>query len=310
MRVDGSSASKVCIAGVTFRSADQQNLTAKGVGVNMVLPQPAPHNGLQVYGGSHAYISYVRFQGAGRAATSAPPFECANAQTGGGVTHWDHCEFDGRRSPDLDPAQPRRCGPVMANGETLSSFTDSWFHHSNISRYAANDQNRDYQGEYSLTRCKLDHLTDNQNTDPALNGGASLQGYTNVTPLGWESVNGTITVTDCIIDQDNSHSSGQVPCHIQLTSVGSRNPQGGRLTMSGTVCRNGGFPVIGEFITARIQASTFWWTDGPETTLDVHHPETGVLLTHHLYTGSWPPSASTLAGQGITPDTHYIVRHA
>lgn len=310
MRIDGSATSPALIAGLTFRAADQQMLTAKASDIPAIIPQPAPHNGLQIYGNSHALISYVRFQAAGRGSTSAPPFECANAQSGASVITWDHCEFDGRRSPDLDPARPRRCGPVMVNGETLSVFEDCWFHHSNISRYAANDQSRNHQGEYQLTRCRLNNITDTRNTDPALNGGQTLGGFTNATPLGWESTNGTISVTDCRIEQDNPHATGQVPCHFQLTHVGSRNPQGGRMYVSGTVCETGGFPTVGAFITFRISASTFWWTDGPATTLHVHHPETGARLNHHLYTGAWPPNAATLATAGITPATHYLIRHA
>ena len=308
-RFDGTAASPVLLAGLTFRSADQQNITSVGAGVASYVPQPAPHQGVVLYSGVHGKVSYVRFQGAGRAMTSAPPFEMANVTTQYGTVTWDHCEFDGRRSPDLDPAQPRRCGVWMGNNETLSQMTDCWMHHSNVSRYAANDENRDTRGVYRVVRCKAEQITNTQNTDPALNGGQSLRGYTNATPFGWESSNGTIELTDCIVSQDNNQSTGQVPMHLQLTSVGARNPQGGRMTVTGGEFRNTGWPQLDGFVCFRIQAKTFWWTDGFNTTITVKHKD-GQRLTPYQYTGTWPPTAAQLALAGVTPSTHYLIRSA
>ncbi len=308
-RLDGSATSPVLIAGLTFRAADQQMLTAVGAGVTSVVPQPAPHQGVVLYQGAQAKVSYVRFQGAARALTSAPPFECANAGSQYGTITWERCEFDGRRSPDLDPARPRRCGPVMVDNETLSEFTDCWFHHSNVSRYAANDENRNTQGVYRLVRCKAEHITNTQNVDPALNGGKSLGGYTNASAFGWESCNGTIELVDCIVSQDNSVSAGQVPMHLQLTTTGSRNPQGGRMTVTGGEFRNTGWPHLNGFVGFRIQKTTFWWTDGVDTTLTVKHKD-GQRLTPYEVTGTWPPTAAQLALANVTPSTHYLIRTA
>lgn len=311
-RFDGTDPTKpVLLAGLTFRAADQNLISGftQSDMQDLYTPQPAPHQGVMIYAGAYATLSHVRFQAAARALTSAPPFEHGNLGSSRGTIRYYFCEFDGRRSPDLDPAQPRRCGPVMVNNEELSEFNDCWFHHSNVSRYAANDQNSDSQGQYILNRCKLEQITNTQNRDPALNNGNSLGGYTNASALGWESTNGTITLTDCIVSQDNTQSSGQVPMHLQLTSVGSRNPQGGRLYVHGGSYRNTGWPQLDGFVCFRISSTTYWWTDGFDTTLFVYHPN-GQRLTAYNYTGTWPVSASTLSAAGITPTTHYIIRKA
>lgn len=313
-RIDGSVSSPVIISGLTFRAADQLPITeiSPDITGNVFLPQPSPHNGVIIYdnwGNLGAYVSYVRFQGAGRGMTSQPPFECANAQTGRGTVYWNNCEFDGRRSIDLDIARPRRCGVVMVNGETLSDFTDCWFHHSNISRYASNDQNRAYSGIYNLTRCKSEQITNTLNTDPALNGGNSLGGYTNATPFGWESSSATITVRDCIVHQDNPNplsGTGQIPMMFQLTSVGGVNPQGGRFYVYGGDYHWVHSQLEG-FVGFRISNSTYWWMDGFATTLFVYHKD-GQRLAPYQVTGMWPPSAEALAGAGVTPETHYLIR--
>lgn len=309
IRLDGSAESPVLIGGLTFRSADQDPLTAVADDLPPIyLPQPAPHQGVVIYPGSHGIVNNVRFQGAGRAMTSQPPFEHANVNTQHCDITWRRCEFDGRRSPDLDPAQPRRCGPVMFNNEAASILEDCWLHHSNVSRYAVNDENSESRGTYALTRCKVERITDTQNRDPALNSGDSLGGYTNATPLGWESVNGTIAITDCIVSQDNPHTDRQIPAHLQLTSVGHRDPQGGRLTVVGGDWRNTAHPYLDGFLILRIQPTTHWWTDGFDTTLDVR-PH-GTRLAPHVVTGTWPPSPDSLASADISPSTHYLVRSA
>jgi hypothetical protein len=313
-RIDGTPASPVILAGLTFRAADQRPLTqiASDLTGNIFLPQPSPHNGVNLYSNTElaAYVSYVRFQAAGRAVNSQPPFETANAQTGKGTVYWKHCEFDGRRSPDLDPNRPRRCGPVMVNGETLSDFTECWFHHSNVSRYAANDQNRDFAGQYKLTRCKLEQITNTQNVDPALNNGNSLGGFTHASPFGWESSNATITITDCIMHQDNGikTGTGQIPMIYQLTSPGARNPQGGRhYVYGGEYHWPAQWPWLEGFVGYRISPSTYWWSDGFNTTLHVYHKD-GQRLSPYVVGGNWPPTASALASARITPQTHYLIR--
>lgn len=308
-RFDGTSSSPVLLAGLTFRAADQQMLTAKHANLDIAVPQPAPHNGVVLYQGSPARVSYVRFQAAGRASSSAPPFETANIGSQYGDIRYYHCEFDGRRSPDLDPARPRRCTFLMANNEDYHLVQDSWLHHSNVSRYAANDENRNTQGQYILTRSKIEHVAENRNTDPALNGGNSLGGYSDPSALGWESTNGTITLTDCIVSQDNNQFQYQstVPQHLQLTSVGSRNPQGGRFYVNGGEFRDTGWPSLSGFVRFRVATASYWWIDGLNTTLFVYHKD-GQRLTPYQITGNWPPSASTLASNGITPATHYLVR--
>ena len=306
-RLDGTTESPILLAGLTFRAADQQMLTTKAEDLPVFIPQPAPHNGVVMYAESPAQLSHVRFQAAGRAINSRPPFEHSNIGSQYGTIVYRNCEFDGRRSPDLDPAMPRRCSTLGLNNEVRHELYRCHGHHSNVSRYAANDENRPTQGIYIVTECKFDHITDQQNTDPALNGGASLGGWTNATPFGWESCNGTITVTDCIVSQDNTSSAGQVPMMFQLTSVGERNPQGGRMYVNGGEYRNPGFPSVDGFVGFRILPSTYWWIDGFDTTLFVYH-RGGQRLTPYVVEGTWPPTAQSLTNAGITTTSHYLIR--
>ena len=305
-RFDGTSGSPVLLAGLTFRAADQLPLTATAGDVNIFTPQPSPHHGVVLYQYAHARVQYVRFEAAARSCTSAPPFECGSISSQYGNVRFYHCEFDGRRSADLDAARPRRCLPIMGNNETYHLMEDCYIHHSNLGRYAVNDENQNTSGQYILTRVKAEQMTNTQNRDPALN---SLGGYENSTPFGWESCNGTITVTDCIISQDNNQSSGQTPMHLQLTTVGGRNPQGGRMYVHGGTFRNTGWPQLENFVCYRIGTSSYWWADGVENTLFVYHKD-GQRLLPYVISGGWPPNVATLTASGITPTTHYLVRMA
>lgn len=312
MRIDGAVASSpILLAGITFRSADQNMQTAVGSDVNAVVPQPASHLGVAFYGNGgadiYSIVSYCRFQGFGRAMTSAPPFEQANLSTGRGHHSIHNNEFDGRRSPDLDPARPRRCTNVMGNGEFEHRLVDCWLHHSNVSRYAMNDQSSSFAGVYEVTRCKLEQITNNQNTDPALNGGVSLGGWTNASDFGWESTNAEIDITDPYVSVDNGSLSGQFPAHYQLTSVGSRNPQGGRMHLKGGTHKHTAIPQLDGYITFRIAKITFWWTDGVATTLDIRRADNTPLIPFEV-TGTWPPSAAQLASAGVSPTTHYLYK--
>lgn len=309
-RLDGSESSPAILAGLTIRAADQNNLTSVAADLSdLFVPQPCPHQGLVIYSGSTAIVSHVRFTGAGRAMNNQPPFEMANCNTQYGTTRYYQCEFDGRRASALNAAVPRRVGPLMANNETLAQFEDCWFHHSNLSRVAINDQNRDTSGVYSFTRCKLEHISEGHNTDPALNGGASLGGWVENPCAAFESCSAAISFDDCIVVQDNPLQVGQIPVHIELATVGTRNPSGGRLTITGGQWRNNGFPSVDGFVTFRIGSTTRWALDGYPTTLAVYH-EDGQRLAHHVHTGTWPPSAASLAAIGVTPESHYLIRGA
>lgn len=314
MRFDGSPTSPTYVAGVTFRAWDQQMLTSYA-GTNSpkpVVPQPAPHSGVTFYGGSQpnpGIVAYCRFQGAGRAMTSSPPFEHGNLTSQYNSLTIRHCEFDGRRAPEIDPARPLRVGVVMGNNETSMVFEDCWFHDSNVSRYAVNDQNRNTFGTYIIRRCKAERITINQNRDPALHGGQSLGGWTNASCFGWEDVGGDIIVEDSIASVDNP--SGVV-AHFQLTSVSGRNPAGGHMKVTGTLCRNTAHTWLDGYPIYRIQPSTYWWTAGFDNTIEHYHPVTGVRLKSHVVptTSAWPPAKATLDAAGISKDTHYLIRAA
>ncbi|WP_157676966.1 hypothetical protein [Auraticoccus monumenti] len=301
-RLDGTSSSPVIWVGVTGRSWDQQPLTVAGDWYGATVPQSAPHQGLFIYPGAAYIIDCARFQGFGKAMTAAPPFEHANLNTQksphGQILR---TEIDGRRSPDIDAARPRVCGMIMVNNELLNEVIDSWMHHSYISRYAANDENQETSGIYRFIRSKIEQVS---NTGQDGKGGSNNQ----ASCLGWESVNGTIEIEDSIVSQDNPRTTGSLPHHFSLTSTGHRNPRGGRLKVRGNnIFRNTGFPSVDGFLSIRAISSTYWVLDGYPTTMDVRD-SAGVRKTAHQVTGTWPPSAASLAAAGVTPATHFLVR--
>lgn len=301
-RFDSSPAQPGFIGGLTFRAANQNMLTsiAADVGYGVVVPQPAPHQGPIFYYGSKVTVSHVRFQGAGKALTSLPPFEMSNCGSATSDMTWRNCEFDGRLSPAFDAARPRKCGVWQGNDEILSDFRDTWLHHSNVSRYAANDIGVSTAGRnYKLTRCKLEQITNTQNDGHG--------GYTNATPCGWESTNATITVTDSIICQNNPYTNAQIAQDFQLTTVGGWDPAGGRMNVIGGTYRNTGFPTLDGWVCFRIPNSHFR-TDGYATTLDVRAVAGGARKTAYVYAGTWPPTQAQLTAAGVSPATHYLVR--
>lgn len=315
-----SVAAPVYLGGLTFRAAPQNQLTAISADITnaVYVPQSAPHQGVVIYSDSNrrhsdSVLSHVRFQGAGKAMTSQPPFEMANITSQRNQLRYYNCEFDGRMSPVYDATQPRKCGPIMFNGGVDQQLFDSWLHHSNVSRYAANDETvvsgTALSNHYALTRCKLEQITNNQNKQPPLNGGNSLGGYTNASGLGWESSNALIELTDVIVSQDNNLAVGQVPTHLQFTNTGAARV-GGRVYVVGGDYRNTGWSQLNGYVTFRIQQTSNWWTDGFDTTIDVRKTAGGTRLIAHNYTGTWPPTQGYLDGNSLSPSTHYIVRAA
>lgn len=308
-RLDGAPGSPVILSGITFQADDQQMLTAVAPDVDAVVPQPAPHQGVVIYSGSDSVVTYCRFRGAGRALTPAPPFEMANLNSQYGSHLWKNTEFDGRRSPDRMPGRPRRVGLVMLNNETRHEMVDCWMHHSNTSRYAANDENRDTSGTYIARGCQIDHVSDNENTDPALNGGRTLRGYTNPSPLGWESCNGPIVVEKTVVAQTNPFpraGAGQIPTHFQLTSVGGRDPRGGRFEAIDNVYLWPAHPHLNGYAGFSVAPSTWWWRDGVTNTITVRQND--VTLQPFEVVGPWPPSLAQLDAAGVSYTTHYLLR--
>ncbi len=316
MRFDGSIAkgNNVFLGGLTFRAEDQPNVTELNADVTGIfLPQPAPHQGVIIYKSAKVILSHMRFQGAGRALMGQPPFEMSNFTTQYSDVQVFNTDFDGRRSPALDPARPRRCNPVMLNDELSHVMTNVWLHHSNVSRYAANDQHAEGAGTYIIRGFVLEEMTNNRNSDPALNGGQPLGGSSPVTPFGWESSRATIIIEDGVIRQTIDYSqNGQTPAHFQLTSVANANPRGGRLKMDRVHHTYEGFPHLNDFIIARVGIGTYFRLDGYENTLEVHHADTGVRLTAWEFPANetWPPTAARLASEGVSPDARYIVKLA
>lgn len=314
MRFNGNATHTGFLGGLTVRADDQQmltsvhpNLASSFAGPPVKTPQPAPFQGVIFYSTSNSIMSHVRFVAAGRAVNSRPPFECGQVGTQYGNHRWYNCEFDGRLDAAFNPARPRRAAVYLMNNETSHHTIDSWIHHSTLSRYATNDENRDTSGDYRVIRTKSEHITDTRNTDPALNGGVSLGGWTDASNFGYESTNGTITWEDvyAVVDNPNpSSGTGQIPCHIQLTTVGSRNPQGGRLHVHGGTFKSV-FPQLDGYLTMRVATSSFWWIDGFENTMFAYNAK-GQRKTAHVVTGAWPPTAGALAS--LSPENHFLIR--
>lgn len=317
---------RVYVAGVTFRAEDQQymlsvqpGLVERGVTPN----QPAPHRGVIVGPGKNALISYTRFQGAGRACFAAPPYECGNIESQRSQFHLKHCEVDGRRAPDINPAQPARCGLVMGNNESIHTVENSWLHHNNISRYAINDQNSGhpvtgFDGVYTVIRSKANNVG-NGNIDPALNGGAQLGGGTGAVCFGYESTKAEIKFHQPIISVDNAvtsyHGQTSISQHIGFAEVSTFRRQGGRAYIYGGIFRNTAWPALDGFLCIRVYASTYWWQDGVENTIFVYsgtEENPGVRKQPWLVSGAWPPNPATgigMDGQPVSPETHYLVRN-
>lgn len=310
-RLDSSTASPFFLGGLTFRADNQNLLTNKASDItgNVVVPQPAPHQGPTMYSDStgSGVVSHVRFQGAGKAWMSQPPFEMANFTSARSRINFYNCDFDGRISEAYDPSRARKCVPWMGNDEYESRMFDTWLHHSNVSRYAANDEGMSTAGRvYALTRCKLDHIAETQNDG---NGG-----FTNATPLGWESTNAELIITDCIVSQDNGNTgTGGVAQHLQVTHVGdeSSDTSGGRMRVYGGSYRQPVWTQLDGWVCIRATPSR-WVTDGYATTMHVYPNAdgTGTRKQPWVYSGSWPPSAAQITAAGVTKETHYLVRNS
>ena len=315
-RFDGA-VTPFLLGGIKFTAADQQNVTALHPNMaakhGIVVPQPAPHVGIHFEpapsnGTSEFIVNNCAFVGCARALLGQPPFECGLINSQYTKSVFRRCDFDGRRDAEVDPLRPRRSTTALVNNEKDMSFVDCHFHHSNIGRFAGNDQNRSpaaLSTFYNFIRCKFDHMGDEGNTDPLINGGAPLGGVDTryISPFGFESTNARIRLTDCIITQNTTYARGG----IAITQVG-RNPSGGRMEVVDCVFRYEHKPYLNGFATMMIDPSTPWYTDGPATTTSVSKDETP--LTCHVYpTGSsWPPTEAYITAQGLTPETHYIVR--
>ena len=315
-RFDGA-VTPFLLGGIKFTAADQQNVTALHPNMaakhGIVVPQPAPHVGIHFEpapsnGTSEFIVNNCAFVGCARALLGQPPFECGLINSQYTKSIFRRCDFDGRRDAEVDPLRPRRSTTALVNNEKDMAFTDCHFHHSNIGRFAGNDQNKSpaaLSTFYNFIRCKFDHMGDEGNTDPLINGGAPLGGVDTryISPFGFESTNARIRLTDCIITQNTTYARGG----IAITQVG-RNPSGGRMEVVDCVFRYEHKPYLNGFATMMIDPSTPWYTDGPATTTSVSREETP--LTCHVYpTGSsWPPTEAYITAQGLTPETHYIVR--
>lgn len=309
-RLDGPDPTKpILIGGVTFQGGDQPLLDTVGSDVPAVVPQPAPYQGLSFYPGSYYVVNDCEFLASGHALTSAPPFEMGTVSTQRCRGTFKRCDFDGRMAASLNPARPRRSTVWMGNDEGSIDHIDCWLHHSNVSRYAANDEANSFgtSGHYGLLRCRIDHIADTQNVDPAQNGGVSLDGYSDPCCLGWESSNAQISLVDVIIEQNNTHTTRAVPQHLGFTSTG-RNSAGGHLTVTRGVFLNPGFPTVNNFLCVRGKPSNTLWVDattGMDKTATVTGYD-GTVLKGRMYSGSWPPPSSFLSQ--YDPAKDYIIK--
>lgn len=300
------------MGGVGWESEDQNLLTqvaadltttSASFPIPVYVPQPAPHQGIVFQGSGPIMLSHCAFIGVGRAMLSQPPFEMANISTQYTDFTAYNCESDGRRHKDIDPAQPRRCTVIMGNNETRHKLDGFWGHHSNQSRYAVNDQNRDTFGEYTIRRFRFNNISEERNIDPAINGGQPLGGSSPVTPIGFEDFAGVAILEDGFIEQAIGYTqNGQKPAHWQTTKVGSRVFPAGSLTVRRVKTTHTGYPAYNDFWTVRIGNNTPWRV-GPNNypTIKIYHPDTDVLLTPVEVLGTWGVVPS-----GANPATNYL----
>lgn len=314
LRIDGTPSTPAVLVGVRLIAADQPNLASTAAGQGIVTPQPAPHGGVFFYKyASYTYgafyVSHVLAEGFGRASSAAPPFEHANFRSMNAYGYYFNSRIDGRASALVDAARPRRCGLLLMNSE--QELRIKWCHmgHNNVSRYAVNDQSGTSAAIYEVSYSKIEQVSNTQNTDPVL---GALGGYTNASCFGWETFNGTSTVHHCVIANDGTSSSGQVPAHFQFTYVtgGRTDPAGGRHYAYDNTYRvsNASWAHLDGYAIYRIPTGSHWYSDGPNTTIDDRVISGGTRKTAYIYTGTWPPSAGTLSAAGVTPATHFIVR--
>jgi hypothetical protein len=308
-RIDSSETEPFFMGGLTFR-ADNQNLLesiSSDITGGVVVPQPAPHGGVIAYTGGYGLMSHVRFQGAGKAWNSQPPFEHANTSSNRGRISYLNCESDGRISEVYDSARPRKCGVFMSNDAYESHLVDSWLHHTNVSRYAANDEGMTQAGRlYEVTRTKIERITDTRNDGK---GGA-----TNASCFGWESSNAELRVTDVIASQDNPNSVGNDRAmHLQMTVTGSSadDVAGGRLRVNGGEFRTPGVPQLDGWLCVRATPSHFV-SDGYDNTMFVYPNAdgTGTRKQPWVPGGTWPPTAAQIAAAGVSPQTHFLIRNS
>jgi hypothetical protein len=309
-RIDSSVSQPFFMGGITFRSDNQNPLTSISSDItgSVVVPQPAPHGGIIFYTGGAGLMSHVRFQGAAKAWNSQPPFEHANTSSNRGRIRLYNVESDGRIASIYDPARPRKCGVFMTNDAYESRIFDSWLHHTNVSRYAANDEGMTEAGRvYAVTRTKVERISDTRNDGK---GGA-----TNASALGWESTNAELIVTDVIVSQDNPNNvGGDRAQHLQMTVTG--NPavddvSGGRLRVNGGVFRTPTAPQLDGWLCVRATPSHFV-TDGYQNTIHVYPNADGTGLRKQpwVYAGTWPPTAAQILAAGVSKDTHYLIRNS
>jgi hypothetical protein len=309
-RLDSSATEPFFMGGLTVRADSQNPLTAISSDItgNVVVPQPAPHGGIIAYTGGYGTMSHVRFQGAAKAWNSQPPFEHANTSSNRGRISYLNCESDGRIAAIYDAARPRKCGVFMTNDAYESHLLDSWLHHTNVSRYAANDEGMTQAGRlYEVARSKIERIGDTRNDGKG--------GMTNASALGWESTNAELRVTDVIVSQDNPNTVGNDRAqHLQMTVTGNAavdDVAGGRLRVNGGDFRTPGQPQLANWLTVRATPSHFV-SDGYENTIFVYPNAdgSGTRKQPWVYSGTWPPTAAQIAAAGVSPTTHYLIRNS
>lgn len=321
LRVDtqyNSAPAPIYFGGIGWESAPQPLLTTISGDITggVYVPQSAPHQGLVIYSDSarrhpDSIITHNRFHGAGKAMTSQPPFEMGNLTMQKNDVRLQYCDFDGRMAARFDATRPVKCGPIMMNGGVYMGITNSWIHDSNVSRYAANDESvvsgTALSNHYYNENVTIERITHNQNKQPPLNSGNSLGGYTDASCFGWESSNSLHELINVTAWVNNGATGSQVPCHVQFTNTGAART-GGHLRVRGGSYRHSVYSQLDGYLLARVQTSSWWYTN-LATAFDIQI-QVGVPLTHHIYTGTWPPTQSYLDSNGLSPQTHYIVRGA
>lgn len=309
IRLDSTAGVPNLLGGVDFMAYDQQTISFTGVSIGT---QPAPHTGLFFYPGSSFIVNNCRFRGFARASYSRPPFEAGNvkSQRAGAGSIFRRVEFDGRLAAEINPARPRRCGPVMGNNDAVE-FVDCYAHHSNVSRGAWNDSNYLTTGPYTYTRVWFSDISDQQND--------GLGGGTNASLMGWENCNATITLNGCGGVVTNTNTTGQIQQHLQFTAVDSSslpnwNAAGGKLYVYGGQWRNTAFPALDGMLSIRSvnpSGATLAWNVDHSQSFYVYD-NSGTRLSPWVYSGTWTNAAiaSAMSAGGYSATTHYLIRQS
>ena len=298
------------ISGIGFEAEHQPKLESLHPGLiakGVKLGQPAPFNGLVFMPNSKVIVNNSAFLGNAKLITAAPPGENTNVGSQRCIIEYNHCEFSGKTPKHIDPAQPRVSNPVMGNNDILHVIRNSWMHDT-ASRPAYNDQNKPAPGyeaplstKYVFENVQFDNIA-NVRPQDVDNPGTLDTTYKSV--IGFEDSSAEIRFSRCRFRHTTKESRGV----IALTTVSSRNPDGGKLIIEDCQFEYTENPQLNGFATVMIDPNSKWWTrgypHGVTVTVD------GKELKLHVFPDNmkWPPTSKQISDAGLNPSEYALAR--